>query len=75
MLPPHWSAVRRCRCRRTSRRPAVAARLVLFRRPLEHRAEDLRELEALLLTVIVEQVADVLGVPPEEVLPGYEART
>ena len=48
-------------------------RLVLFRRPLEHRADDLNDLEALLVTVIVEQVADVLGIPPEEVLPGYEA--
>src|SRR3954466_14740297 len=32
-----------------SRRP----RLVLFRRPIEHRAETLAELEALLVTVIV----------------------
>jgi hypothetical protein len=47
-------------------------RLVLFRRPLEHRAEDLTELETLLVTVVVEQVADVLGIPPEDVLPGYE---
>lgn len=48
-------------------------RLVLFRRPLEHRADGLLELEALLLTVIVEQVAEVLGIPPEDVHPGYEA--
>ena len=47
-------------------------RLVLFRRPLEHRAESLAELEALLLTVVVEQLAEVLGIPVEEVLPGYE---
>jgi len=47
-------------------------RLVLFRRPLEHRAENLVELEALLLTVIVEQLAEVLGLPVEDVLPGYE---
>jgi hypothetical protein len=47
-------------------------RLVLFRRPIEHRAENLAELEALLLTVIVEQLAEVLGLPPEDVLPGYE---
>ncbi|HEX2894150.1 MAG TPA: metallopeptidase family protein [Marmoricola sp.] len=48
-------------------------RLVLFRRPIEHRAENLAELEALLLTVIVEQLAEVLGLPAEDVLPGYEA--
>ena len=47
-------------------------RLVLFRRPIEHRAEGLAELEALLLTVIVEQLSDVLGLPPEDVLPGYD---
>jgi hypothetical protein len=51
-----------------NRRP----RLVLFRRPIEHRAESLAELEALLLTVIVEQLAEVLGLPVEDVLPGYE---
>ena len=48
------------------------ARLVLFRRPLEHRADGPAELEALLLTVIVEQLAEVLGLPVEEILPGYE---
>jgi hypothetical protein len=47
-------------------------RLVLFRRPLEHRAESLAELETMLLTVIVEQLAEVLGLPVEDVLPGYE---
>jgi acyl-CoA synthetase (AMP-forming)/AMP-acid ligase II len=30
------------------------------------------ELEALLLTVIVEQLAEVLGLPVEEILPGYD---
>jgi hypothetical protein len=45
---------------------------VLFRRPLEHRAEGVAELEALLLTVIVEQLAEVLGIPAEDVLPGYD---
>jgi hypothetical protein len=45
---------------------------VLFGRRLEHRAEDLTEVVALLVTVVVEQVADVLGIAPEDVLPGYE---
>jgi len=30
------------------------------------------ELEALLLTVVVEQLSEVLGLPPEDVLPGYD---
>lgn len=46
-------------------------RLVLFRRPLEHRAADRAELEALVLTVVVEQVAELLGLPPAEVDPRY----
>jgi predicted Zn-dependent protease with MMP-like domain len=51
----------------------VPPRLVLFRRPLEHRVESAFELEGLLLTVIVEQVAEILGLPAEDVHPGYEA--
>ena len=31
------------------------------------------DLEALVLTVVVEQLAEVLGVPPEDVHPDYEA--
>lgn len=54
------------------RTPHSAPRLVLFRRPLEHRAESTLDLEALLLTVVVEQFAEVLGIPAEEVHPGYE---
>ena len=47
-------------------------RLVLFRRPIEHRCESRADLEALVLTVVVEQLADYLGVPPEDVHPDYE---
>ena len=36
-------------------------RLVLFRRPIEHRCEGRDELEAMVLTVVVEQVAELLG--------------
>ena len=51
---------------------ATPTRLVLFRRPIEHRAETRADLEALVLTVVVEQLADYLGVPPEDVHPDYE---
>jgi len=47
-------------------------RIVLFRRPIEHRAEDRAELEALVHTVIVEQVAELLGLPADDVDPRYE---
>lgn len=50
---------------------ATPTRLVLFRRPIEHRAETRAELEALLLTVVVEQVAELLGIDAELVDPRY----
>lgn len=50
---------------------ATPTRLVVFRRPLEHRANDRIELEAMVLTVLVEQVAELLGIPPSEVDPRY----
>jgi predicted Zn-dependent protease with MMP-like domain len=51
---------------------ATPTRLVLFRRPIEHRAESRADLEALVLTVVVEQVAELLGIEPERVDPRYE---
>jgi predicted Zn-dependent protease with MMP-like domain len=47
-------------------------RIVVFRRPIEHRCESREDLEALVLTVVVEQVAELLGIPAEEVDPRYE---
>jgi predicted Zn-dependent protease with MMP-like domain len=46
-------------------------RLVLFRRPIEHRCESRTELEAMVLTLVVEQVAELLGMAPEDVDPRY----
>ena len=48
-----------------------ATRLVLFRRPIEHRSESRADLEAMVLTVVVEQVAELLGIDPEDVDPRY----
>lgn len=48
-------------------------RLVLFRRPIEHRSETRTDLEALVLTCVVEQVAELLGIDAEDVDPRYEA--
>lgn len=50
---------------------ATPTRLVVFRRPLEHRAADRMELEAMVLTVVVEQVAELLGIDPSQVDPRY----
>ena len=50
---------------------ATPARVVLFRRPLELRAEDREDLQALVHAVLVEQVAILLGLAPEDVDPRY----
>ena len=47
-------------------------RLVLFRRPIELRAETQADLGALILTVLVEQVSELLGRRPEDIDPRYE---
>lgn len=48
-------------------------RLVLFRRPIELRSETRADLSAMVLTVMVEQVSELLGRRPEEIDPRYEA--
>ena len=52
---------------------AAAARIVVFRRPLEARAVGQQELSSLVNDVVVEQVAELLGMPPEEVDPRYDS--
>jgi predicted Zn-dependent protease with MMP-like domain len=48
-------------------------RLVLFRRPIERRCENRTELEAMVLTIVVEQVAELLGIDADQVDPRYDA--
>jgi predicted Zn-dependent protease with MMP-like domain len=50
---------------------SAPARVVVYRRPLEARAADPADLEALVHDVIVEEVAALLGVTPEAVDPAY----
>lgn len=47
------------------------ARVVVYRRPVETRAADEAELAELVRDVLVEQVAHLLGHPPEVVDPHY----
>lgn len=49
-----------------------SVRLVVFRRPIELRAAAETDLAALVFTVVVEQVSDLLGRPPHEIDPRYE---
>jgi predicted Zn-dependent protease with MMP-like domain len=46
---------------------ALPPRIVLYRRPLEYRADDRDELADLVHDVIVEQVANLLGLDPDEI--------
>jgi predicted Zn-dependent protease with MMP-like domain len=46
-------------------------RLVVFRRPIEHRSAGREDLERLVLCVVVEQLAELLGIDPDQVDPRY----
>lgn len=73
LLPANWSEDTVPLVSYVDARGGEPARLVLLRRPLEHRAASRADLEALVLTVLVEQVADLLGLAPEQVHPDYDA--
>jgi predicted Zn-dependent protease with MMP-like domain len=49
----------------------LPARVVVYRRPVESRAVDGPDAAALVHDVVVEQVAHLLGLTPEQVDPGY----
>ena len=51
--------------------PARPARIVLYRRPLMARADDEEDLGELVLDVVIEEFARLLGVDPQAVDPGY----
>jgi predicted Zn-dependent protease with MMP-like domain len=51
--------------------PASPARIVLYRRPLLARADDEEELSELVFSVVVEEFAELLGMDPEDIDPGY----
>lgn len=46
-------------------------RLVIFRRPIEHRSTSRDELEAMVHTVVVEQLAELLNLTPGQVDERY----
>ena len=53
-------------------RHGVPPRIVLYRRPLEFRAGDRDDLADLVHDVIIEQVANLLGVDPDDLTSGDE---
>ena len=50
----------------------VPARIVLFRRPIETRVDDPRDLAVMVNDIVVEQLAAALGVEPTTLDPGFK---
>ncbi|MGA8995687.1 MAG: metallopeptidase family protein, partial [Nocardioidaceae bacterium] len=72
MVPDDWAADTVPLASLVRGSGASPTRLVLFRRPIELRSETREDLTAMVLTVLVEQVSELLGRPPEEVDPRYD---
>jgi len=53
---------------------ALPPRIVVYRRPIESRVAGPRQLRMLIHDVVVEQVAELLGIEPHEVDPAYTPR-
>jgi predicted Zn-dependent protease with MMP-like domain len=50
----------------------MPARIVVYRRPVETRTTDARELATLINDIVVEQVASLLGMDPRDLDTGYD---
>lgn len=68
-LPPSWRHHRVPLAAAIESPDGSAAQVVLFRRPLEQRAASRRGLQILVRHTLVEQLAVVLGVAPEDIDP------
>jgi hypothetical protein len=73
MVPDDWAAPTVPLASLVPGSGGTPTRLVLFRRPIELRCENRSDLSAMVLTVLVEQVSELLGRAPEEIDPSYEA--
>ena len=71
VLPDDWDSPRVPLAAVVPGTGAGPTRLVLFRRPIEHRCANRLDLEALVLRVVVEEIAELLGMAPEDVDPRY----
>jgi predicted Zn-dependent protease with MMP-like domain len=72
VLPSDWAAATVPLASVVRGSGSAPTRVVLFRRPIELRTDSAEDLGALVHTVLVEQVAELLGRPPEEVDPRYQ---
>ncbi|WP_233525889.1 metallopeptidase family protein [Actinomadura spongiicola] len=53
--------------------PERSVRIVVYRRPVEARAKGEAELSRMIRDLLVEEVADLLGLSPESVDPSYDS--
>jgi hypothetical protein len=72
LLPANWDPVDIPLATVVRATASAPARVVLFRRPIEHRCVDRAEMSGLVLAVLVEQVAELLDRDPADVDPRYE---
>ncbi|MFD0631350.1 metallopeptidase family protein [Catenulispora yoronensis] len=75
-VPPadaeHWSEEAVPLGRVLADRPGEPVRIVIYRRPVEARAAGRPELADLVYEVVVEQVAELMGIEPDEVDQGRD---
>lgn len=72
LIPPDWAGGEVPLATLVPGQGGGAARIVLFRRPIVLRAPTRPEATATVLTVLIERVAELLGIEPHEVDPRYE---
>jgi predicted Zn-dependent protease with MMP-like domain len=72
LLPPDWDPVDVPLATVVQADGSTPARIVLFRRPIEHRAGSRSGVSSLVLAVLVEQLAELLDRDPAEIDPRYE---
>lgn len=73
LLPPDWDAETVPLASVVKGSGSTPTRLVVFRRPIELRCDTKADLSALVFTVLVEQVSELLGLPPEQIDPRYDS--
>jgi predicted Zn-dependent protease with MMP-like domain len=72
LLPADWDPMEVPLATVVRASASAPARVVLFRRPIEHRCADRTELSSLALAVLVEQVAELLDRDPADIDPRYD---
>lgn len=68
-IQPAWAPHRVPLAYAVSGTPDAHAQVVLYRRPLERRAQTRRGLRILVLRTLIEQLGDVTGIPADELDP------